>query len=82
MTNTGMKAPQGTGMVVARADIQNWEKKKKREMKEEQGGISISFPGPPRTPLHDGGEEAAMRQLRLSCHFHSSFDGDPETNPG
>lgn len=23
MTNTGMKAPQGTGMVVASADIQN-----------------------------------------------------------
>lgn len=23
MTKTGMKAPQGTGMVVARADIQN-----------------------------------------------------------
>lgn len=24
ITNTGMKAPQGTGMVMARADIQNW----------------------------------------------------------
>lgn len=24
MTKTGMKAPQGTGMVVAKADIQNW----------------------------------------------------------
>lgn len=24
MTKTGIKAPQGTGMVVARADIQNW----------------------------------------------------------
>lgn len=27
MTNTGMKAPQGTGMVVARADIQNWKRR-------------------------------------------------------
>jgi len=36
MTNTGMKAPQGTGMVVARADIQNYERKKQKQKEKEQ----------------------------------------------
>lgn len=42
MTKTGMKAPQGTGMVVASADIQNCG----------QGGFKPQASGKPTLPIH------------------------------
>lgn len=47
MTNTGMNAPEGTGMVVASADIQNWGRVEGKSLgggsrKKNQSCISIS----------------------------------------
>lgn len=46
MTKTGMKAPQGTGMVVASADIQNC----RQEVVQTGGGATRPQAAPSSTP--------------------------------
>lgn len=63
--NTGMKAPQGTGMVVATADIQNWEGENRVLVEQREAVFKVLLKFLFQAHLHDDEENERDEDVDL-----------------